>query len=342
MVAEDSLKSVRTSIEGLQAKIDSITDNLTAKEQKYLVTETVEEIQDRVIKRTKDVTYFLVIPIAVLSAIVLAMTGRSLTQLLNVALNARATIEPMIAQAKSDAELAAKNAGAARRESTIVENQVKKTSDALEPLKEKSRELDFDIQNRKASLAGIQTKLANQSAEIKGIQEQIKSIDYNKYEQAVIDVFPELAEEPQRVVSADKKVMSERNKSKGDIFVSLNYTSGHLQINDQTMARAYAALSGWKFKVFLGNLSLQSNSNNERAKATATLSGDFCESHNIPAPCIVYFDQSQYAAAKSAAYHLDEVLVFRANQIRYVDPKSLNPNLQQLIKKSALDLLLIL
>jgi hypothetical protein len=349
-VAEESLESMRFAIEGLQAKINLLINETAGKEQKYLEKETIDNIAETVMKWAKRLTYFIAIPLAVLGTILVVLTGKSLNDLRSVAFNARATIEPMIAKATSDAEEAKKNADIAHQQSEAVEGQVKQTSALLESLKNKTRSssdklnaLDAAIQRRNTDVAIVEAKSSIQSKKIQHLKDQISAASYNKNEHHITDVYPVLAG-VQRVQAADRQVLDVNDKAKDETYVSLNVSltgRAHPITGTDQITRALGALTGWKYRTFFGDIALLPDSSNAHSGPTATIEGQFCDAHNIPIPCIVYFDQSKGSSAYQAARRLDNVWDFDKNHIRYVDSKSLSTELQQLIQKSGLDLLVI-
>lgn len=342
---------VRQTLTSLSERLTKAETRSALKEQKYLELETVENIMNGVQKRVTRFLFFAGIPVVLAGIALSVMFGKDYYDLKTIAANAQAGIGAVLEQAKSVAGGALATANDARSKSDEVHRDVQTTQAHVGQLKaevdrqlSEAKGLENVVSGSKEKVAALEKAVQSQSQQVTQLSEQVRGLQVQKATRSVQQLY--LQRFGEHVAGSYDGFIDPKAKKPNELYVVFALT------NNQNPGKTTAVkvgdtiqtLNDHGYKVLLGGaylLKAAAGSDTALGPAFSDASCPLAE-HDFGPPCILYFQRDLKDKAFALQALVAPVQAVPQNRIRYVSPESMDASLQELLKLSALDALIVL
>ena len=338
--------SLGRRLERLEQLVQEQTQ-VRAADQRYVDVETSEQIVTRLMKWAKLLAFFIGIPTAVIIIGVALYAGKGFKDLHDVAATARNTIAPVLEQARIDAEHAKSTALDASRTSAEVASAIRaakaSVSDLQRDLAAKSNEvnqLGTSISRAQSQIASLNSKVTEGNDQIAHLTQQVQAATTAKTVATIREAYPVFG---QQIAAWREGSIDPAQKRPNEIYVSLDLRlppQSPPALKDEALAKALSLLNENRFRVFLGGVFLNATSGQASQNVYAISNCGLAKISGYP--CVMYFRQGLAEKISRLKSLLSIVQNIPDDHIRFVSPTSLPPVAQELLQKSALDVLVIL
>jgi TolA-binding protein len=347
---------IRETVATLNERLSKAETRLSArsdgKEQKYLESEAVENVMNRVKSWTTLFLYFAGVPLAILALAFAVIFGKGDIDLHSIAANAKQSVGAVLAEAQSVASGAQKTANDARTTSQQVSEDIKTTQRRVAELKTQvdsrlaeAQKLEARIKESESSVAALTAKVNSQTQQVTHLAQQVKTVETDKSITDVKSLNPGLYGEH---MVFDYRGHPIGVKDKGTdvriVFTLDQDRSSPSPLDPAKTATALQVIKEHHYEIFLGGVYLQASVAGGSAENIAWLNSESC-SQGGPAlsrPCIVYYSDAMKTKASELRTLLSSVQQVPASQVRYVPLSRLSAREQELIQKSGVDILVAL
>jgi uncharacterized coiled-coil protein SlyX len=339
------------SLAGLSDRLAKIEAGLVASEsaskithQNYLEVDTAAKVMARVKTWTTLILYFAGIPAAVALLALAIVFGRGALDLRSIAANAKDSVNAILEKARTEASSAETTAGAVNR--TIVETQqrVGELKVEVDRSTGKVRQLDGQVRAAQDQVAGLSKAVESQSQQIQHLSQQLKAAQTEKNVNYIREAYPGLF--GQHVAGWRDGWIDPKAKATGDTYVAFILSNKPArQLSDSKVAEVMQTLHDHGYTLFVGGVSLSATS----GRTSQGLGGAFDESSCSvqgtglhEAPCILYFRERLKPKALEINGLLRAIETVPEDRIRFVSPEAMLPRWQELLQRSALDMVVVL
>jgi hypothetical protein len=335
----DKLLGIQRELEILQRRLGELSQAKVT-EQRFLEMDTTEKIVSRVQKWFKLFIFFVGIPLVLGLFFVGIFLQREVRSLHDLASTGLESLKKILEATRKDAESV----------QTEVTSVAKQTRQQLVDLKTEVgnrgtevRQLNEEIQKSKAAMEGLAKALATQSKEIKAVAQQVKTVATEKNIQLARDAYPAALGE--RVAGSNRGTIDPSKKGSQDVYVSLTLSVASRQqskLDAAKFGQIMTTLEERNYTVFQRGVYLHATSGTHTASLGPEINDRSCQLAKLSPPCILYFRETLQAKAHEVRDLVRTAQIVPDDRIKFVDPKQLESGLQELLQRSALDIVLVL
>jgi cell division protein FtsB len=336
---EDLERRLRLAEERIETTLQS-----RGQEQRFLELDTAARVVTTVRRWTSLFVFFVGVPVAILLIIGSVIVGRKLSNLNDVVEVGRKAVDTTLQKAEDVSARAQKTATDALDTSNAVRRNVDQTSQQIAAVRKNVDQLAGEVDKSRANVTKLNGDVAGQTVKVNTLQQQFAVVEVNKNLASLRDTYPAFGE---RVAGWKNGWIDPTKKPAGSIYIALvivtRATSLQHQLSAEKIAQAESTLEGHKYIVFEGGVSLQATSGRS-SQGVVGLDDGACSMMMPPhrPPCLVYFRTSLKDTAQMVRAIVRDAQVIPDNAIQYIDPKTLSPNMQDLLVKSAVDVAVVL
>lgn len=344
-----SLGERLTSIEALLAANSKVAQT---SEQKYLELQTSENIVKRVMGWTKLFVFWVGIPYAAILLLLGMIVGKGELDLRRVVTNAKESVNGVVQQARDEGLKANATAKDALNTSKQVSADILETKRRLGELKTQIESSSAQLQKLGDQIKLAQAKLDSQSQQVQHLNRQVQAISTAKAVADIHSVFPLYGQHVAQ--SQSDGLLDPTTKPAGVRYVDLNLSVSRPatdnsasipSLSDESIGKAVSALRDRKYQVFLGVIYTHARTATNSQAIGMGLDPNSCGYWPDPPaqpPCIMYFNESLKGAAIEVRDLLRGVQAVPDDRVLYLDTKRLTAQKQELLKLSAVDVVIVL
>jgi hypothetical protein len=332
------------NLEDLDSRLRQIELSLR-KDQKSVELETAANVATTVMGWVKLWAYFAGIPIAVTFVVLALIFGKSVADVRDLAAGARQAVQPVLEQARSEAKQAQENASAALRTSGEVRQSVQTTGAKVADVERAAKELAASIGRSQSEVATLRSTLAHQQGDVQGLQQQVAAVRQDKIALSLQQTFPIAF--GAHAATLGGQFVDAKQKKAGEIYLALMIiprTGGSTSVTEQNTSMLIAGLQDQGIQVFLGGVTLQASAGNGASVTVEQMREFSCGYGKQPTspPCLLYFNDKLAGTATKAAPLVRAVEPFPDDHVRYVAPNTLAEPIQEMIRLTGLDMVVVL
>jgi hypothetical protein len=183
------------------------------------------------------------------------------------------------------------------------------------------------------------------SNQIKGVAQQVKTLTTEKNAQQARDLYPGLLGDRVAQSAADGAVIDPSKKDRQDIYVGLNLwtrSGQQSKLDAKQFAQVMTVLREHTYTVFEGGVNLVATSGRSSATLGVAISNSSCLLAKLDPPCILYFREPLRAKVNEIRDLIRVAQIVPSDRIKFVDPRTLDAGMQELIRKSGIDITVVL
>ncbi len=350
---------VRETVVALSERLAKAEAQLAAprsngKEQKYLELETAENVMSRVKTWTTLLLFFTGIPAAVALLALTVMFGKGAFDLHSIAANAKQSVGAVLTEAQSVASSTQKTVNDARTTSQQVSEQITATQRRVAELKRlvdsrvaEAQKLDARIKESEVTVAALNAKVNSQTQQVAHLSQQVQNVESQR-NIAMMKALDPAAYGDRIVRAVDGQIIDAKTKGLGDVYVAFALLQKpNSKIPRLDLAKIEVALRPLRdqhYQFFNGGVGLFAVI---PGGSLSTLGGAFYQDSCIEQiraqrPCIFYFSETMKSQAAELKMRLSEVQKIPDDNVRYVPLSSLDDLHKESVKRSGLDLVVVL
>jgi hypothetical protein len=261
-----------------------------------------------------------------------------------VATTARESITPVLEKARADAKSAQTIATDALQTSKEVKRIAEQTKQQLAELKVEVGKRVVEVRNLYEEVQKSKSAIAAQSKELKAVAQQVKTVTTEKNTQRIRQAFP--AAFGDRLAVYRGGYIDPSEKTTQDVYVTLVFalsSAPRSKLDPTKIGQVTTSLEEHKYRVFEGGVDLTAKSDAYTTGLGANLGVNSCQQlAKLGPPCILYFRETLQAKALEVRDLIRVAQIVPNERIRFVDPMKLDSLMQELIQKSAVDIVIVI
>jgi hypothetical protein len=349
-VTAETVGSINDRLARVETQLDA--DSRTrVTNQNYLEVDTAEKVMTRVKAWTTLILYFAGIPATIALLALAVVWGKGAYDLHSIAAKARESVQLVLNEAKVQASQALSTANAAQTTSKQVNTDIQDLQRRLATLNSEVdtrssevKKLDEQIKNSQTRVEGLAATVNSQSQQVAHLSQQLTAAETQKSVTQIGERYPSLFGE--HVALAQDGPMDPKKKKSGEVYVTFALVDNGLQKYDaDKVAEAVESLKAHGYTVLFGGIDLAAMYTNHVAGLGASFGQSSCSLDGTGVhtpPCILYFKEELREKAIEIKNLVSPAQVIPDDKIRFVQPKSMVPLYQDLLQKSAVDIVVVL
>ena len=345
-LSPETLNDVSLRVAALESTLEKGT-RAGSVEQRFLEVETTEKIVARLVKWAKMFGFFAAAPILLALVGFTLYVGKGLKDLNDLAGSVRGSIAPVIEKARFDANEAkaiatdaVKSAAAMKSDVASAKGSLSELGKAIADRNQDVQTLNSQIRSSQSQLSALQTNVAQSASKVERIAEQVQKANTEKNEASVRDAYPIFGN---RVAGWRDGWIDPAKKKPQEVYVALvvQQFASPQSLTAQKIGQAMTALENDNFRVFLGGVQLNATSGRT---SQGLFNMGSCDSAGVSGspPCVVYFRQAMRGVALKIGDVIKSAQTVPPDRVAYSDPSKLPLLGQELLQKSALDVIVVL